>query len=111
MSTNDIETARQMGELTAEVRNLTSQCSALFRRFDEHVREDREMHGVLKQMVENMTSMKAEQLKAQVEHKELANKVADHEKIKQRAIGYSLAGATGISGAIAWLAKFFQGAQ
>jgi phage-related minor tail protein len=85
-------TSAAIGELTAEVRNLNSQCGALFRKFDEHVKEDREMHGGVKQLAENMRALSAAV-------SELKTTVGGHEALKNRVIGAAVIVGT-VSGGI-----------
>lgn len=93
-----------LGELTAEVRNLVRSQEALWRRFDEHAKADAEQGGVIKLCVDKISNLDANL-------KSVAAKVQEHETLKNKAVGYSFATATGISGIGAWLSTFLKGAS
>lgn len=94
------DVSQSIGALTAEVSNLNRTVSKLFEKFDEHVKSDYEMSGVLKQLAGSHGDLAAE-------HKKVKDKVEDHEKIKQRAIGYGIASGVSVSGLIAAFQSFF----
>jgi len=93
-----------LGELAAEVRNLVRSQEALWRRFDEHAKADAEQAGVIKLCVDKISNLDADV-------KSVAVKVQEHETLKNKAVGYSFATATGISSIGAWLASFIDRGQ
>lgn len=88
MATGEIHgTSAAIGELTAEVRNLNGQCSALFRKFDDHVKEDQQLYGVVKQLIASTENLRDSILSLKIEVDKTKASVNDLDRLKHRVFG------------------------